>query len=121
MAGIPYGASHGIGYLLGGGYGVPHGITSCVTLPAVREWAAPASAARQADVCAALGGGDSAGSALRTFITGLGLPTRLREVGIKKEQLPAIAAAWDGTGPIATNPRKVSGKDDLLEILERAW
>jgi hypothetical protein len=40
---------------------------------------------------------------------------------MKKEDLPGIAASWDGTGPIATNPRKVSGKDDLLEILERAW
>jgi hypothetical protein len=35
--------------------------------------------------------------------------------------LSAIAASWDGTGPIATNPRPVRGKEDLLEILERAW
>jgi hypothetical protein len=27
----------------------------------------------------------------------------------------------DGTGPIATNPRPVRGKDDLLEILEIAY
>jgi maleylacetate reductase len=122
MAGIPYGASHGIGYLLGGGYGVPHGVTSCVTLPAVMEWNESVNAERQSDVSLAFGGnGKSAGQALRQFVQRLGLPTRIREVGVKKEELPRIAAAWDGTGPIATNPRKVSGKDDLLEILERAW
>ncbi|MGQ0654380.1 MAG: iron-containing alcohol dehydrogenase [Betaproteobacteria bacterium] len=120
MAGIPNGASHGIGYLLGGGYGIPHGITSCVTLPAVMEWNESVNAARQAQVADAFGG-KSAGDALRRFISGLGLPTRLRELQLKKEDLPKIAASWDGTGPIASNPRKVRGKEDLLEILELAW
>jgi maleylacetate reductase len=115
MAGVPFGASHGIGYLLGGGYGVPHGITSCVALPAVMDWNASVNAERQADVTAAFGG------PLRKFIEGLGLPTRMREVGIKKEQLPAIAASWDGAAPIATNPRKIAGKDELLQLLESAW
>lgn len=115
MAGIPFGASHGIGYLLGGGYGVPHGITSCVALPAVMDWNASVNAARQADVSAAFGG------PLRQFIEGLGLPTRIRDVGIKKEQLPAIAASWDGAAPIATNPRKIAGREELLQLLELAW
>ena len=122
MAGIPNGASHGIGYLLGGGYGVPHGITSCITLPAVMTWNASVNAARQADVAAAFGGaGQPAGAVLRRFVEGLGLPVQLRDVGLKKETLPEIAASWDGTGPIATNPRKVKGKDDLLEILELCY
>jgi len=122
MAGIPYGASHGIGYLLGGGRGVPHGITSCVTLPAVMQWNESANADRQAEVSAAFGDGrESAAAALRRFISGLGLPTRLREAGIAREELEAIAASWDGGPPIATNPRPVRGKSDLLEILELAW
>jgi maleylacetate reductase len=122
MAGIPYGASHGIGYLLGGGRGVPHGITSCVTLPAVMQWNERANADRQAEVSAAFGDGrESAAAALRRFISGLGLPTRLREVGIAREELEAIAASWDGGAPIATNPRPVRSKADLLEILELAW
>ena len=122
MAGIPNGASHGIGYLLGGGYGVPHGITSCVTLPPVMEWNAGVNGERQKEVAAAFGGpGQPAGAVLRKFVTDLGLPTRIRDVGVKKEELPKIAASWDGTGPIATNPRKVRGKEDLLELLEAAW
>lgn len=122
MAGVPMGASHGIGYLLGGGYGVPHGITSCTTLPAVMTWNESVNGARQADVAAAFGGaGRSAGAVLRGYVNELGLPTQLRSVGMKREVLPAIAASWDGAPPIATNPRKVAGKEDLLEILELAY
>ena len=122
MAGLPNGASHGIGYLLGGGRGVPHGITSCITLPPVMEWNASVNAARQVDVAAAFGGGGQpAGAVLRQFIQELGLPTRLRDVGIPREDLPAIAAGWDGTGPIATNPRRIAGKDELLALIETCW
>ena len=32
------GASHAIGHTLGGTFGVPHGLTSCVMLPAVLRW-----------------------------------------------------------------------------------
>ena len=55
MAGVPMGASHGIGYLLGGGYGVPHGITSCITLHAVLTWNASVIGARAAEVASAFG------------------------------------------------------------------
>lgn len=123
MAGVAYGASHGIGYLLGGGRGVPHGITSCITLPAVLTWNASVNAARQADVAAAFGAaGEPAGAAMKRYVEGLGLPTHLEKVGIARRDLPAIAAEWDGSSaPIATNPRKLAGKEDLLEILELAW
>jgi maleylacetate reductase len=122
MAGITNGASHGIGYLLGGGRGIPHGITSCITLPAVLTWNASVGAARQAQVSDSFGGiGEAAGDVMRRFVTSLGQPTRLRDVGIAHDELPAIAASWDGTGPIATNPRLVRNKDDLLEILEVAY
>ena len=122
MAGLPNGASHGIGYLLGGGRGVPHGITSCITLPAVMDWNAPVNAPRQAEVSAAFGGaGQPAGAVLRKFVQDLGLPTRLREVGIAREDLTAIAAAWDGTGPIASNPRKIGRKEELVALLESMY
>ena len=46
-SGIPTGASHGIGYALGAGFGVAHGHTSCVMLPAVLAWNAAVNADRQ--------------------------------------------------------------------------
>ncbi len=119
---VPMGASHGIGYILGGAYGVPHGITSCVMLPAVLEWNVPVNEERQRTVARLLGAeGEPAGPALRRFLAGLGLPSRLREIGIERSELPAIAERYDGTGPIRTNPRPVSGPVDVLEILKLAW
>ncbi len=115
-AGVPVGASHGIGYILGGGRGVPHGITSCLGLPAVMRWNEPVNAAQQRVVADILGGG-TASEALRRFIRGLGLPTTLGEVGIAEAEIPALAAKWDGGPPIATNPRTVDGTADVEAIL----
>src|SRR5260370_2804969 len=47
-AGVPMGASHGIGYVLGAVFDVPHGYTSCVMLPSVMRWNKPDNAQRQA-------------------------------------------------------------------------
>jgi maleylacetate reductase len=115
-AGVPVGASHGIGYILGAAKGVPHGITSCLGLPAVMQWNAPVNAERQQVIAGILGGATGA-EALRDFIRGLGLPTTLAEVGIGLEEVPALAAKWDGGAPIATNPRPVRSQDDVAEIL----
>ncbi len=120
-SGVPVGASHGIGYILGAAWGVPHGITSCVMLPAVLAWNEPVDHGRQAFVTGVLRGGGSAGAAMRAFVRALGLPARLRELGIAREALPAIAARYDGSGPIATNPRPVAGPAHVLEMLELAW
>jgi maleylacetate reductase len=123
MAGITYGASHGLGYLLGAFKGVPHGITSCLVLHAVLAWNEPVNAKRQRAVVEAFGrpgAGGSASDAMRSFVESLGLPTRLGQVGIGREDLAAIAGSWDGTGPIRGNPRAVGGAEDLVRILELA-
>lgn len=52
---VPNGASHGIGYILGGYAGVPHGITSCISLAATLEWNQPVNAERQRAVAEKLG------------------------------------------------------------------
>jgi hypothetical protein len=41
-------------------------------------------------------------------------------VGVGPDRFERLAAMYDGTGPIATNPRKVGGAADLLEILRLA-
>jgi len=115
-SGVPVGASHGIGYILGAAKGVPHGITSCLGLPAVMRWNAPVNAARQADIARILGGA-TGWEALRGFITGLGLPVTLAEVGIGLDEIPGLAARWDGGPPIASNPRPVRSAADVAEIL----
>src|SRR5262245_3001324 len=49
-SGVPMGASHGIGYVLGAEFGIPHGHTSCIMLPAVMRWNESVNADRQATI-----------------------------------------------------------------------
>lgn len=118
-AGVPVGASHGLGYILGAARGVPHGITSCLMLHAVMRWNAPVNGDRQRDIAHILGA-EEAGPAIEAFVRGLGLPTRLSEQGIAAHDIPGLAARWTGDAPIATNPRPITGPADLEAILRLA-
>ncbi len=120
-AGVPMGASHGIGYVLGAAHGVPHGHTSCIMLPAVMRWNKPANAAKQALVATAMGKpGMDAGDALDQFIAGLGQPRRLADVKIGREHFDRIAAAAMATPWVPRNPRKIDSPAEVRDILELA-
>lgn len=120
-SGVPMGASHGIGYVLGAMFGVPHGHTSCLMLPAAMRWNASANADRQALVAAAMGRpGEDASVVLDAFIRGLGMPRALREVNIGPEHFDMIAAQAMNTPWVPRNPRPISGPAQVREILEIA-
>lgn len=122
MAGVVRGASHGIGHMLGGTADVPHGYTSCIMLPHVLRYNKPVNAAQQRKVSAAFGRpGDDAADAVADLVASLGLPQRLRDVGVRREQFREIAEKAMHDRYIPANPRKVSGPDDIVEILEMAW
>jgi maleylacetate reductase len=117
-SGVPMGASHGIGYVLGAVFGVPHGYTSCVMLPSVMRWNKSDNAERQAQVAAAMGKpGKDASDVLDTFIRDLGLPRSLQDVRIGPEQFDRIAQQAMGTPWIPRNPRKIDGPAQVREIL----
>ena len=117
-SGVPMGASHGIGYVLGAVYDVPHGYTSCVMLPSVMRWNKSANAERQALVSAAMGHpGKDAGDVLDAFIRGLGLPRSLQDVRIGPEHFDRIAEQAMGTPWIPRNPRKIDSPAQVREIL----
>jgi maleylacetate reductase len=120
-SGVPMGASHGIGYVLGAAYGVPHGYTSCVMLPAVMRWNRPANAERQGLVAAAMGQpGRDAGDTLDAFIRALGMPRSLREVHVGAEHFDEIAEQAMATAWVPRNPRKIDGPAQVREILQLA-
>jgi maleylacetate reductase len=120
-AGVPMGASHGIGYVLGAEFGVPHGHTSCVMLPFVMRWNKPDNAERQALVSAAMGHpGEDAGDVLDAFIRSLGMPRSLREVKVGPEHFDRIAKQAMATPWVPRNPRKIEGPAQVREILELA-
>ena len=112
------GASHGIGYVLGAEFDVPHGYTSCVMLPAVMRWNKSANAERQAMVAAAMGHpGEDAGDVLDAFIRGLGMPRSLHEVRVGPEHFDGIAEQAMRTHWVPRNPRKIDGPAQVREIL----
>ena len=117
-AGVPMGASHGIGYVLGAVFDVPHGYTSCVMLPSVMRWNKQDNAERQALVSEAMGHpGKDAADVLDRFIRGLGLPRSLQDVRVGPEHFEAIAEQAMRTPWIPRNPRKIDTPAQVREIL----
>ena len=121
-AGVPTGASHGIGYALGATFGVAHGHTSCVMLPAVLQWNAAVNGERQRDLSEAMGSPDRpAWELVKGLIAGLDQPTTLRAVGITRDNLPELARRSLSYHPVKVNPRPIRTEADAMEILELAW
>ncbi|MSO99806.1 MAG: maleylacetate reductase [Acetobacteraceae bacterium] len=120
-AGVPMGASHGIGYVLGAVFDIPHGHTSCIMLPAVMRWNISANADRQAMVSAAMEHpGEDAGDLLDRFIGGLDMPRSLHAVNIGPEHFDRIAKQAMGTPWVPRNPRPIPTPAETREILELA-
>ena len=115
------GASHGIGYLLGSIGSVPHGYTSCVMLPAVLKWNESFNKEKQKWIANALGRPKlSASDAVAELISDLGLPRTLGDVGIKDDQWDKIAEYGVKHPTVLTNPRPITKKSDIIEILKLA-
>ncbi|MDP6416807.1 MAG: iron-containing alcohol dehydrogenase [Gammaproteobacteria bacterium] len=126
---VAHGASHGIGYILGSLFGVPHGYTSCVMLPAVLQWNVEQFAIQQDAIIQALGNSAyrpeqssdvNAGSAVKALIASLGLPTTLRQVGVKSNQLDEIAARAIQHPVVRSNPRTLESTEQVREIQDLA-
>ena len=125
------GLSHAIGHVIGVKYSVGHGYTSCVTQPYVMEFNRTASADKQAMLAQAAGldtrgmSDEAAAEAVATvvdeFIMELGMPHRLRELEIPREDLLTIAEMTLEDGPSRNNPVEVTSPEQLLPLLEKAW
>jgi maleylacetate reductase len=104
----PMGLSHGLGRRVGASYGVPHGYTSCITLaPSLEVAKNRVPKERWRELEEALGG-DPAG---RVFglVEDLGLPHRLRDVGVPEGDLESIARDFG------------ERREDALAILRDAY
>ncbi|MGR9089844.1 MAG: iron-containing alcohol dehydrogenase, partial [Gammaproteobacteria bacterium] len=120
--GVDLGASHGIGHVLGGTAGMPHGETSCVMLPHVLRYNESVNGERQAILAAAMGDPDtSAADQIQALVASLDLPGRLRDAGVGEEILPTIAEESMLDMWIPTNPRPIEGPQDVLPLLQAAW
>ena len=97
-ANTPMGLSHELGRRIGASYDVPHGITSCITLaPSLRLVKRRIQDVRWSKLSEVLGG--SPPERVSSLVEELGLPSRLREVGVPDEDFEAIAGEYgDGAG-----------------------
>lgn len=121
IGGVPMGASHAIGHILGGTCNVPHGHCSCVMSPYVLEWNAEYDDSRQHRIRACLGDTHAtAAASLDALIRSLGMPRTLSEVGVTEDRFQQVAeyTMLDIWG--RTNPRPVTSPADIMEILRRA-
>jgi alcohol dehydrogenase class IV len=128
---ISLGSTHAMSHPCGAHYGVPHGVANAINLPHVIRFNAeggPDIADRYRDLNEVLGvesGGSDAqvGDALATYVgdlvAGLGLPTRLSEVGVPEEGIPTLADAAMGDGLTLLNPREPS-EEHYAELFRRA-
>jgi alcohol dehydrogenase class IV len=123
------GACHALAHALTPISGLHHGLANAVVLPAVMEFNRPAATARLARVAVAMGadprGGDAELAAaaidrVRGLAGEVGIPARLRDAGVREEDLPRIARQAFADASHQTNPRPCS-EADLLGIARAAF
>ncbi len=98
-----------------------HGDAYAITAPAALRFNLEATTSEQARLARAVGAGDafeqSAADALEAFLAAVGMPSRLREVGVPEEDLPLIAADAMTDFNLHRNARPVSRAEELLPLL----
>ena len=134
FANSPVAAVHALAYPLGGTFHIPHGLSNSLVLPEVlkfnsyNEKAAEAYADLAQIVCPSLKKiGSNESEALRfseyfrILSNELGLPVRLRDLGVPKSALEKLATdAMKQTRLLVNNPRPMN-RVDVLEIYRSAW
>ena len=122
---------HALEYPIGGAVHVSHGAGNGLLLPFVMRYNLPVRQAAFAKIGELLGetiSGLSEEAAAERAITAveriradIGIPQRLRDLGLKREQLPQLAEkAFAIKRLMNTNPRQPT-QADLIEILEQAF
>ena len=130
FANAPVAAVHALAYPLGGRFHVPHGLSNALVLPHVLAFNLPEAGPLYAEIAPILfpelaGSGAAAraeglASGLAALARALGMPTRLAEVGVARDDLPALAAdAMKQTRLLINNPREMTA-DAALRIYAAA-
>ena len=129
VRGVPMGASHAIGHILGP-LGVGHGHTSCVMMPAAMRFNYKVNSKQQEKikqiltdkgVVKQLGLDESAEpwQIMSKFIRRIGMPQSLGEVGVHEDKFEKISKDVLGDFWSQTNPIPLK-QDMVMEILQYA-
>ena len=124
---VGLGAVHGMAHPLGAMFDIPHGVANALLLPTVMAYNAPAALEKYATIARAMGvykegmsleeAAKAAVDAVRALSIRVGIPQHLSELGIKAENLPALAKAAAADVCTPGNPREVT-EADLLKLYQ---
>ncbi len=114
------GVHHGLSQLLGGRTGIPHGLANALVLPHAMRFNGPAVPEAMTLIGQAIGDEHDPPAAVVRLRAAVGLPERLRDVGVTEADLDAVARLSQGSVSVQANPRPVS-EADAREILAAAW
>jgi alcohol dehydrogenase len=121
---------HAICHVIGAQTGAAHGDANAVLLPWTIAFNAAAAASALAQVERLFDSGsvlaeDEAARSLGARLAALqqtsGVPNRLRDIGIERSALPAIADQTLHERGLHYNPRTIERVAEVLELLEAAW
>lgn len=121
---------HALSYPLGSMYHLAHGLSNAVLLPYVMEYNMVSAVDRYADVAVALGCNREADAwatakagveKIKELNKACGIPTTLREVGVKEETIPQMAMeAMKIQRLLKNNPREIT-EQDAVAIFKSAF
>lgn len=123
-------AVHALAYPLGSRYKTAHGLSIALLLPYVLDFNLPAAESRLARIARAIGvtdgGPEKAGaqacvSAIRQWLTGLGIPGRLSAIGIPAGAPEEMAASAMSVQRLLRNNVRGISFDDALDIYKKAF
>lgn len=136
MSGLAYsntwlGIAHALSQAIGARYRASHGFINSIILSHAMQFNSPVTGVKQEMMAQTMAeitlDGEKvfrAGTASEMIdqLNGhLGLPRRLRDIGISKSELPMIADDGFRVWHTYFNPRRVEGPEELLEVLAGAW
>ena len=136
MAGIAFsnaqlGVVHALAHSVGARFKVHHGLANSILLPACLRYNADACGEVYLNVLSALGvniegiqpdkAGDVIADKIIEFTERLGLPQRLRDVGVPEEGLKECSELALSDGAIVYNPKFISDSEEVLKIYQQAW
>jgi len=131
IAKIAKGLNTAMAHQIGGIYDVDHGVANAIPLPHTMRFNLDASAEQQALIAEALGvdvaklsdkeAGLAAADEVAALTKMLGIPTRLRDVGVPENSLEAIAKNTMHDKHIPTNPKPITSYEQILAVLRQAW
>ena len=115
------GTAHAIGHALSARYGTPHGVALAAVLPLVVRLNAPERGDATARIAAAAGvAPDRVEAAVTDLQQRSGMHPTLRELGVERADLPALADAALADVVIDNAPR-VPARRELVDLLDVAF